>query len=192
MKFFSNHSTVPKSFYGLFLLGLAAVLFELIVIGYDRYLPYSEQSKTRSGRCIYQVFQDEFCVGTAFFEQPQSAPTILKTLGMAAGKKSRACEEKNVPCDRAINLKGQHPWITIDKISGTYLLTAGKRIDLNLADQADLMAVPGIGPRLADRIVAYRNSKGSFYSIQELDRIKGIGKKKQTNLAPYLYVSHSD
>jgi competence ComEA-like helix-hairpin-helix protein len=191
LKFFSNHSTAPKSFYGLFLLGLAAVLFELIVIGYDRYLPYSEQNKTRSGRCIYQVFQDEFCIGTAFFEQPQSAPTILKALGMAAGK-SRACEEKNVPCDRAINLKGQHPWITIDKISGTYLLTAGKRIDLNLADQADLMAVPGIGPRLADRIVAYRNSKGSFSSIQELDRIKGIGQKKQTNLGPYLYVSHSD
>src|SRR4051812_41030519 len=41
------------------------------------------------------------------------------------------------------------------------------RIDLNRATRAELMQVPGIGPRLADRIVAERDARGRFGHIDE-------------------------
>ncbi|MDZ4854955.1 MAG: ComEA family DNA-binding protein [Nitrospirota bacterium] len=51
-------------------------------------------------------------------------------------------------------------------------------IDLNRATEQDFNALPGIGPKLAERIMAYRQSVGGFHSLDELRSVKGIGKKK--------------
>ena len=51
-------------------------------------------------------------------------------------------------------------------------------IDLNTADTHMLEALPGIGPVLAGRIVAYRQQHGTFSSIDELLEINGIGECK--------------
>jgi competence protein ComEA len=48
-------------------------------------------------------------------------------------------------------------------------------LDLNAATSEDLTALPGIGPRLAERIVADRLSRGPFQSVDDLDRVSGIG-----------------
>ncbi|UCE66913.1 MAG: helix-hairpin-helix domain-containing protein [Candidatus Zixiibacteriota bacterium] len=51
-------------------------------------------------------------------------------------------------------------------------------IDLNRAGYFDLQNLPGIGPVLAERIMAYRDSVGAFRSSDELLNVKGIGKQK--------------
>jgi competence protein ComEA len=51
-------------------------------------------------------------------------------------------------------------------------------LDLNRATEQDFDALPGIGPRLAERIMEYRQSVGAFHSVNELRVVKGIGKKK--------------
>lgn len=51
-------------------------------------------------------------------------------------------------------------------------------LDLNRATEQDFDALPGIGPRLAERIMEYRQSAGAFHSLDELRDVKGIGKKK--------------
>jgi len=48
-------------------------------------------------------------------------------------------------------------------------------VDLNLAGAEELQSLPGIGPELASRIVAYRETKGPFLSTDELLAIPGIG-----------------
>ena len=50
-----------------------------------------------------------------------------------------------------------------------------ERLDLNAADAAELAGLPGIGPVLAERVVAYRDSVGHFASLEELTRVSGIG-----------------
>ena len=63
-------------------------------------------------------------------------------------------------------------------------------IDLNTATYEQLLALPDIGPVLAQRILDYRQEHGSFKTIDELDNIKGIGPKTLEKLKPYLRVSN--
>lgn len=51
------------------------------------------------------------------------------------------------------------------------------RIDLNGADAAALEALPGIGPALAARIIAWREEHGRFTSVDDLLAVAGIGEK---------------
>jgi competence protein ComEA len=57
----------------------------------------------------------------------------------------------------------------------TFLLEP-PRIDLNTAGAEELATLPGIGPVLAARIVAYRDAHGPFRSLGELDDVAGIGR----------------
>ena len=47
-------------------------------------------------------------------------------------------------------------------------------IDVNRADSADLLPLPGIGPVYAGRIVKYRNLLGGFLSVDQLGEVYGI------------------
>ena len=51
-------------------------------------------------------------------------------------------------------------------------------IDILHAQKEDLMALPGIGDVLAQRILDYREQVGGFSSIEELMNVEGIGKKR--------------
>ncbi|MGB7326487.1 MAG: helix-hairpin-helix domain-containing protein [Rubripirellula sp.] len=51
------------------------------------------------------------------------------------------------------------------------------RIDLNRAGSNELSLIPGVGPILADRIIADRDRNGDFASMKQLDRVYGIGPK---------------
>ena len=50
-----------------------------------------------------------------------------------------------------------------------------ERVNINTADEELLQTLPGIGPALASRIVAYREENGGFQYLYELTNVKGIG-----------------
>lgn len=54
---------------------------------------------------------------------------------------------------------------------------SGDLINLNTATAADLQKLNGIGEKKAEQIIAYRQEKGSFKSIDELKEVSGIGDK---------------
>jgi len=62
-------------------------------------------------------------------------------------------------------------------------------IDLNAADAEQLAQLPGVGPDLAERIVAFRAVSGPFTSLDELGDVNGISERLQAELGPYLFVS---
>ncbi len=58
---------------------------------------------------------------------------------------------------------------------------AAVRVKLNTATAAELEALPGVGPALAQRIAAYRQGR-RFSSVDDLLKVKGIGKAKLERL----------
>lgn len=49
------------------------------------------------------------------------------------------------------------------------------RIDLNRATAEELDALPGVGPAIASRIVAYRSEHGSFRTWSDVEEVAGVG-----------------
>lgn len=54
--------------------------------------------------------------------------------------------------------------------------TASGLVSLNRAGDKELEELPGIGPALAGRIVAWREANGGFKSVQDLLKVSGIGE----------------
>lgn len=73
------------------------------------------------------------------------------------------------------------------------------RLDPNAAAWTELAALPGIGPGLARRIIAYRESYARehgdplpFRGPKDLEDVRGIGPKRSAQLAPFLRFPQSD
>lgn len=64
--------------------------------------------------------------------------------------------------------------------------TAAFIVNINTADVAELVELPGVGQAIAERIVEYRKQNGPFESVDELDRIPGIGPKTLEELRPHV------
>lgn len=62
------------------------------------------------------------------------------------------------------------------------------KIDINSSGKDLLMSVPGIGEKLAMRILEYRSRETCFSSIEELKYIKGITGYKYEKIRDYLTV----
>lgn len=75
-----------------------------------------------------------------------------------------------------------------ESLPGASQMALGRKIDLNTATAADLEAMPGIGPKMAERIVQDRSDKGPYVSLESLMRVKGIKEKKLAQMRPYLAI----
>ncbi len=61
-------------------------------------------------------------------------------------------------------------------------------INLNTATAQLLEQLPGVGPKTAERIIAYRDEHGRFGAVDELMNIRGIGPKRMEQLRPLVSV----
>ena len=67
-------------------------------------------------------------------------------------------------------------------------LLPGETIDINTAGVYDLERLPGIGEKRAQAIVDYRETHGPFQTVEELDRVDGIGQGILSGLRDYVTV----
>jgi competence ComEA-like helix-hairpin-helix protein len=70
-------------------------------------------------------------------------------------------------------------------------LREGESLDLNRAQVGDLQLLPGVGPKLAARIVTERTRRGGFQRIAELREVKGIGPTILSGLTRFLHIAPS-
>ena len=59
-------------------------------------------------------------------------------------------------------------------------------VNVNTASAEQFEALPGIGAKMAARIVEYRQKNGPFKKVEELMNVKGIGEQSFLKLKPFL------
>lgn len=87
-----------------------------------------------------------------------------------------------------MEFRGGHGMATV---SGRPRKTFGlfrDRLDINLATAERLEILPGIGPKMAQRIIQFREENGPFRSIEDLSNVEGIGDKTLERLRPLIKV----
>ncbi len=62
------------------------------------------------------------------------------------------------------------------------------RLNVNRANESELDGLPGVGPVLAQRIIAYRNEHGNFGAVEDLQKVAGIGPAKFSELRTFVTV----
>lgn len=65
-------------------------------------------------------------------------------------------------------------------------LAPGERLDPNTASADELDRLPKVGPALAQRIVEWRQSRGRFRTLADLDSVPGVGPALLRDAAPHL------
>jgi competence protein ComEA len=95
----------------------------------------------------------------------------------------------------ALGLLGWHAWNAQRWGSRPTELDASAaagRIDLNHADRAQLLQLPGVGGRTAERIEEYRLSHNGFHNVEELRQVHGVGPATLERLRPYIDADAED
>ena len=88
----------------------------------------------------------------------------------------------------AINVYGYLPW-ACGHCSSNAARPWRLRFNLNHADRAELLQIPGLGPQLVERLEAYRRDHGGFHNVEELTRVRGIGPATLTRMRSWVYVN---
>ena len=63
-----------------------------------------------------------------------------------------------------------------------------KQININVANEQELMQIKGIGKKKAQAIIDYREKYGDFKSVKDLAKVKGIGKATVNKIANQLTI----
>jgi competence protein ComEA len=123
---------------------------------------------------------------------PQNLPKLQPYLGLGGAEaivppagEAAMTFGKSVPGKNLNNQAGRLPGSKI----GLQSKAPGRVIDPNRASQADLETLPGIGPVLARRIIAYRRVQGPYKTIADLRKVSGIGRKKLEKIRPYVLIN---
>ena len=96
-----------------------------------------------------------------------------------------AAKTPNVPADSGLQSTPQPLQTPRSKPRGSTKPMLGT-MNLNAADAKMLQRLPGVGPVIAERIVAYRFKVGAFKTLDQLLKVEGVGKAKLKKMAPHL------
>ena len=137
-----------------------------------------------SGRILIKVSGDVIHPGTYDVTVNELAATVIKMaipikpLGQYNSENASTTPLLN---GQAVNLAtrsdGTHK-IVVGLMSVPERIVLGIPLDISIMSEADFERLPGIGPALAKRIVAYRQINGGILRINDLVAIEGIGEKK--------------
>ena len=77
--------------------------------------------------------------------------------------------------------------VTTPKAAPTATATAP--VNLNTATVEQLATIPGVGPKMAERIIDYRQKNGGFKKVEDLMNVSGVGEKSFLKMKPLITVT---
>ena len=127
--------------------------------------------------------------GTRDDPKPEPAARRALALQIAAVDSARAAEAEKERSPKKKNRRASEQTPKLPKPSKKRQPPPIPIVDLDEAPIALIDSLPGIGPVIAERIVADRNRNGPFGSLEQFQRVKGIGPGMAQRLSPYVTFS---
>jgi competence protein ComEA len=175
MKYFSLNQQWVLFFIALLLLGILYFKFY--------YHPLPSPSKEFIREIVVEVSGEVRSPSIYIFQNP---PTLREAIEKAGGLKETAqfnsiSSTEVLETGTLLNItkkSSQEINVKMERMAANKLLVFSIPLDLNRVSPEDLCFIPGIGESLAQEIIAYRERRRGFRSVDELKNIKGIGEKK--------------
>lgn len=87
-----------------------------------------------------------------------------------------------------IATSGSHIHVAFNFMGNPEDLLRKQKININTANEQELIKLSGVGPGTAKKIIAYREQAGLFKTIEDIKKVKGIGEATFKKLAPHITV----
>jgi competence protein ComEA len=149
-------------------------------------VPYSTQT---SGTIAVELTGESGRNGIYFIPRGTSLADFLVMTGIKPV--GAVAEPKNVSVFKSattVNLPAGPPVISVGPMSAEKRLALGIPIDINRSALEELVLVPGIGEKTAEKILDQRSLNGTFRKLDELMLVKGIKEKRLEKLRKYLCI----
>jgi competence protein ComEA len=151
------------------------------------YHPFPSPSEEIVKEIVVEVSGEVRNPGVYLFRNP---PTLKEAIERAGGLKEparfdTASSSETLEAGTLLTVekeKGREIKIKMGRMAANKLLVFSIALDLNRVSIEDLCLIPGIGESLAQEIVAYRERRRGFRSVEELKNVKGIGEKKYKSI----------
>ncbi len=113
---------------------------------------------------------------------------IFELVALAGGFAPKA-DQSSVNLARTVEDGEQISILKLGSTTGAPLASspgsaAAAKININRATQLELESLPGVGPKLAGRILDWRGANGNFNHIADLLEVGGIGDKLYAAIKP--------
>ena len=118
----------------------------------------------------------------ASIDGDQAETGTLEAGGWTASGEATEAGKPNAHSVQSTHAKGRHYAHTPKKPAHPPMT------NLNTAKLLQLQLLPGIGPKMAERVIQYRQAHGGFQSVEQIMDVKGIGPKKFEKMKPFLKV----
>jgi len=101
----------------------------------------------------------------------------------------KAMDEKKAPAPAATKSAADTKAPTKDTAADSKAKGSGLMVNINKASKDELRNLKGIGETRAQDIIDYRKKNGDFKSVDELEKVKGIGPGAMKQIRPNVTVS---
>jgi competence ComEA-like helix-hairpin-helix protein len=184
-RFFSHHQQCFLLILGPFTLALLYFRFDFP----SSLLPILERDR----EVVVEVLGEVGYPGIHLF---RNSPTPEEVFERAGGLKKMASSNRDfssllLETGTLVRVVRENPGqvrVNIGRMEARKQLVFSIPLDLNQATLEDLCLISGVGESLARGIIAFRERRGAFRSVDELKEVKGIGKKNYPLLKPFVMV----
>ncbi|MFH1624808.1 MAG: helix-hairpin-helix domain-containing protein [Pseudomonadota bacterium] len=132
----------------------------------------------------------KFCGEVSVCDAIERAGSLTDSLIIDEASRSVRLENgERVRCDR---ITEETVRVFLEKMELEKRMILSIPVDINTATEEELLAIPGLGPKIVLGIIEYRNNNGRFAAIEELRSIKGIGRLRYETIKDYFVVNRVD
>jgi competence protein ComEA len=149
-------------------------------------VPFSTE---KPGTIAVELTGESGCNGIYFIPRGTSLAGFLEMAGIVDfGVPAEPGPSPVLKSPTTITLVPSPPGISIEPMAAGKRLTLGIPIDINRSSMQDLVLIPGIGEKTAEKILELRRANGMFRKLDELMLVKGIKEKRFEKLRRYLCI----